>query len=93
MTADVNVLAPTAVPLDFTIHVDPDTASVRAAVEAELVDLLAREGSPGGTLRLSRIREAISRAAGESFHTMTVPAADVTLTGLQLSTLGTITWV
>ena len=92
VTAQLTVVAPVAVALDFTIAVTPDTAAVRAAVEAELTDLLRREAEPGGTILLSHIREAISIAAGETNHVLTVPAADVTHTTGQMATMGTITW-
>lgn len=93
VTADVTVVAPIAVPLNFTIGVVPNTAIVKAAVEAELVDLIRREASPGGTLLLSHIREAISIAAGETNYNMTSPVADVALTTGNISTFGAITWL
>lgn len=92
VTAQLTVVAPVAVPLNFTIAVTPNTAAVKAAVEAELVDLLRREAEPGGTILLSHIREAISIAAGETNYTLTAPAADVTHTTGQMATMGTITW-
>lgn len=92
VTAVVAVVAPTAVPLNFTIAVTPNTAAVKATVEAELRDLIRREAVPGGTLLLSHIREAISLAAGETNYTMTAPSADVALTLGQLTTFGAITW-
>lgn len=93
VTADVSVVAPVAVALDLTIDVIPDTADVRAAVQAELQDLIQREGAPGATLLLSHIREAISVAAGEFNYTMSSPSADVTHTTGQIPVLGTITWL
>lgn len=92
VTADVLVFAPLAVPLNFTIELTPNTPLVKAAVEAELADLIRREGEPGGTLLLSRLREAISIAAGETNHVLTVPSADVTHTVGQIPTMGVITW-
>lgn len=92
VTAQLTVVAPIAVALNFTIAVTPNTAAVKAAVEAELTDLLRREAEPGGTILLSHIREAISIAAGETNYTMTAPAADVTHTTGQMATMGTITW-
>jgi uncharacterized phage protein gp47/JayE len=85
-------VAPVAVPLNFTIFVTPNTADVKAAVTAELTDLLRREAVPGGTILLSHIREAISIATGETNHTISVPAADVAHTTGQIATMGTITW-
>lgn len=93
VTAAVTVVAPVAAPLDFTIELTPDTPEVRAAVTAELADLLSREAEPEGTVLLSHIREAISTAAGEQNYVMTVPNADVAHATGQIATLGAITWV
>lgn len=92
VTASLTVVAPVAVPLAFTISVTPNTAGVKAAVQAELADLILREAEPGGTLLLSRIRAAISAAAGESNYVMTVPATDVVSATGDITTLGVITW-
>lgn len=93
ITAVVTVWAPTTKPVDFVLHVVPDTPTVRAAVQAELADLIAREAEPGVHLKISHIREAISRATGESDHTLTSPAADVTVAAGEIATMGAITWV
>lgn len=92
VTAQVSVVAPVATPLNFTIAVTPNTTAVRAAVSAELNDLIRREAEPGATLLLSHIREAISIAAGEINYVMTSPAADVTHTIGQMAVMGAITW-
>ena len=92
VTAVVTVAAPTAVALNFTIHVVPDNTSTRAAVQAELEDLLLREATPGGTILLSQIRGAVDDAEGVTDWTVTAPAANVTHTTGQLATFGTITW-
>lgn len=93
VTADLTVVAPVAVPLDFTIELITDTAAIRAAVEAELRDLLLREAEPGATILISHIREAISLATGETDHILTVPAANVTHVTGEMATFGVITWV
>lgn len=93
VTADVDVFAPTPIALNLTIDLTPDTAEGRLAVQAELQDLLARDAQPGGTILLSRIREAVSVAAGETNNIVSVPSADVTHTAGQLAVLGVITWV
>ena len=93
VTAQVTVVAPVANPLNFTISgITPNTAAVKAAVEAELRDLLLREAAPGGTILLSHIRAAISAATGETDFTLTAPSANVTNTGGNISTFGAITW-
>lgn len=93
VTADVTVVAPVAVPLNFTIHLNiADTSAIRAAVQANLQEMIARDAIPGGTIYISRINEAISLANGEYDHVLTLPAADVTHTTGQIATMGTITW-
>lgn len=50
--ADIYPAAPYAVPMDVTFtHLEPDTAEVRAAIEAELRDLIRREAEPKGAGR------------------------------------------
>lgn len=89
----VQTSAPTLVPTAVTITgLLPDTPEIRAAIVAELEDLHLREASPGGTLFLSHIREAISLAAGEANHVLTVPAADVVRAAGELAVLGTVTF-
>lgn len=90
--AQVTVAAPAAVPLNLTIQLTPGTAAVKAAVTAELADVLQREAYPGGTLLLSHLREAISVAAGETNNVLAAPVADVVYSAGQMPVLGTITW-
>ncbi|SMF77481.1 Uncharacterized phage protein gp47/JayE [Tistlia consotensis] len=92
VTADVTVFAPIADLVDFTILLDPDTTAGRAAVEAELADLLVREAEPGGTLPRSRVRAAISAAVGEYSHELQVPAGDIVSAAGHIARLGAITW-
>lgn len=87
------VVAPIASPINFSIEITPDTAAVRAAVEAELMDLLQRESIPGSTILITHIHEAVSIAAGEQNFVMTVPNADVTNATGYMATLGVITWL
>ena len=92
VTAAVTVVAPISAPIDMTIAVAPDTQAIRDAIVTELEDMFLRDSSPGVTIRLSRISEAISIASGEFRHELTVPSADVTHTQAELPELGTITW-
>lgn len=85
-------VAPVAAPINFNMTVSPDTSAVRAAVTAELADLILRDSEPGGVIRISRINEAISLAAGETDHALTAPAADITHTVNQIATMGTVTF-
>lgn len=93
VTAEVTVMAPTAVAMNFTIDLTTDTAAIRTAVEAELRDLLLREAVPGATILISHIREAISIAAGETDHVLTVPAGNVAHAANEIAIFGAITWV
>lgn len=88
----VYVLPPVAEPIPYQIRVVPNTPQVRAAVEAELRDLHRRDAVPGGGLLLSRIREAVSIAAGESDNTVLHPTEDPTAETGKLLTVGGIEW-
>lgn len=93
VTADVTVVAPTAVAMDPNIGgLSPVSQAVKDAIEAELKDLLSREAEPGGTILLSHVREAISIAAGEHDHALVSPAADVEHETGEIAVLGTVTW-
>lgn len=90
--AQVSVQAPVAAPLNLTITLTPNTAAVRAAVTAEVADVLQREALPGGTILLSHLREAISVAAGETNNVLVTPTNDVVYGAGQMPVLGVITW-
>lgn len=93
VTADVTVAAPVAVPLDIsTLTITPSNSTVQAAIEAEVADLILREGEPGATIKISHLREAISIAAGETDHALTDPSADITHTTGQIPVVGTYPW-
>jgi len=91
-TADVFVVAPIPKPLDLTIRLEPNTQAVRDAVTAELKDLLRRDSKPAGKILLSRIREAVSIAAGESDNSVLSPADDFVCGIGEIAVLGAITW-
>ncbi|RJG06242.1 baseplate J/gp47 family protein [Noviherbaspirillum cavernae] len=93
VTAEVHVVAPLPLPVDYTIDITPDTLEVRAAVQAELAGLYDREAQPGGRLYLSHSREAISVAAGEADHVLASPTADIVPAVGEIPVLGVIAWV
>lgn len=102
VTADFLAIAPIALDLDVTLKLEPNTTVVQDAVKEELEDLLFREAAPGdgsgvGTIFLSQIGEAISIAAGEIRHEITVingvSPADVVPGGGELLVLGTTTFL
>lgn len=92
VTAEVFVAAPIAAPMNPTIKLRPNTPAVQAAVQAELEDLLIRDAAPGGTILISRIREAVSLAAGEDDNEVVSPTSDVTSPTGNFPTLGAITF-
>jgi uncharacterized phage protein gp47/JayE len=96
LLADTTVFAPTEVTLDANVTLNPNTAEVQTTVDASLTDYLRRNSGPGATLYLSQINEAISQAAGEVDHTITLlnglTPANVVLANTELATLGTSVW-
>ena len=92
VTAEVFVGAPIAAPINPSIAIRPNTAAVQAAVIAELDDMLTRDAVPGGKILISRMREAVSIAAGEENNAFISPTADVTNATGNISTLGTVTF-
>jgi uncharacterized phage protein gp47/JayE len=92
VTAVVTVAAPTADVLNFTIAPTPSTTATKAAITAELTDLLLRVSEPGGTILLSQILTVVGTAEGVTDFEVTVPAADVTHATGHMATMGTITW-
>lgn len=93
LTATVNVYAPVAKVIDFTVSVVPNTPAVRAAAEEELKDFIRRAATLGGTVIATQADEAISLAEGETDHNMTVPAANITCLPNEYPVFGAITWI
>lgn len=94
VTAQLFVFAPTANPLNFTIHLNiANTAAIQAAVQASLQEMILSYGSPGGTIYLSQINEAIATATGVYDFTLSSPSANVVQSTGNIPTFGSITWV
>lgn len=93
VTAELYVIAPVPVPLTYRIRLTPDTSAVRAAVEAQLIDLHSREAGLGDALLLTHIAEAISSSTGETDHRLMAPVADVPAAANQLLTFGGCVWL
>lgn len=89
----VYVLPPEDTPVNYRIHLVPNTAQVRAAVVAELRDLHRRESRPAGTLKISHIREAVSVATGETDNIVESPLANVVAGAGQILTFGGVEWI
>jgi len=92
VTAEVFVAAPIADPLNMAVKLSPNTAAVQSSVRAEVADLIVRDARPGGPILISRLREAVSIAAGESDNAITSPTADVTYATGHMAVPGTITF-
>ncbi|HTV45763.1 MAG TPA: baseplate J/gp47 family protein [Stellaceae bacterium] len=107
VTADSEVFALTGVPMNLAIaNLMPNTASVQAAIEAALADLVGTfatpgaatigpgvsASAPGGTLFLEQIESAIAGAAGVQTFDLTAPIADVTVPQGSITVLGTISF-
>ncbi|MFJ4143530.1 baseplate J/gp47 family protein [Pseudomonas sp. NPDC089734] len=92
VTAELYVLAPVQKRVIYTIKLTPDTSTVRAAVQAQLMDLHNREAGLGETLLLTHIAEAISGATGETDHVLSSPVANVQANPNQLLVFGGIVW-
>lgn len=92
MTADVTVFAPTPVPVNFEIKLSPFSLAVQNAIKVELEAFFKREAKPGGTLLISRIREAISTAAGEYDHQLVTPSENIPMEYGHMPIVGAFTW-
>jgi len=92
-TATVVVFANEPMLVDSSVRVHPNTQDVQDAVRAELIDFLKREAAPGGTIFLSRIREAISAAEGEFSHDLILPASNVIPVAHALPVFGSVVFV
>lgn len=91
VTAEVVTLGATLTPVNVTVVVSPNSAAAIAAVTAAIQAFFKSDDAAiGGTIRRSRLSEVISAASGETWHTLTAPAADVAMTATQLPVLGTL---
>lgn len=90
VTAFVNVVAPVAHPVDFTIQNLPTAA--QPSVSAAIADVFLRDGMPGKTMPLASIWAAVSSISGASGFLILSPAADIAIPAGALPTLGTITF-
>lgn len=93
VTAEVYTLAPQPLPVEYQIALTPDSATLRARVEAALRDLHLREADLGQRLVWTHIGEAISGTPGEEDHRLMAPAADVVPAENQLPTFGGVEWL
>lgn len=92
VTALVQAFAPPTLAVPVTLSISPDTAELRAAIALAVAGFFATEAAPGEVLRRSRLSEVISGVAGEAWHGLTLPAADVVLGSTQLPVPGAVTF-
>lgn len=92
VTANLVVFSPVKEEIDFDIQLNPNTPAVQDAVIESLKDLFKREASPGGTVYISRIREAISLATGENDHVLLSPTTNIVSSTGHLAVLGETTF-
>ncbi len=93
VTSEVYALAPEPRPIDFSLHLVPDSTALRTAVTQALHGLILDEGGPGETLRITHVRNTISNTPGETDHVLSVPAGDVLLGAIQVAVPGVMTWL
>lgn len=93
-TATVYIEAPIADAVNFEFSsLTPMTAEVKEAVEASLQSFFKSSSvEPGGTLFISKINEAISKATGVVDHKLTSPTSDITSETGHIPVLGSITY-
>lgn len=95
------VMAPSPYPLEVTVYgLSPDTESVRAAIRAELEDVVRRKWQPNARLidgqspailfRHTWIADALAAAAGHDHWQRYSPAEDISLTLHQVPVLGDV---
>lgn len=95
---DSVAVAPTPHVVNYTITgLDEDTAEIRAAIQAALVNVhltLCRPSVTGDVFTVSRswYSEAISGVTGENRHVLTLPSADITVPAGHFPVVGTITY-
>jgi len=90
----VNVIAATLQPVDFSLHLNPDTPSIRTAATSALALYFAGgDITIGSTLDVSRSDDAVSTAFGGYNFDRAAPVGDVAPgTVTSLLTLGTVTF-
>lgn len=81
VTANPTATAATFEALDAEITITPNTAEIESAVDAEIDAMLIERATPGGTILLSWLQEAVARTPGLTDFTITAPVADVSPAG------------
>lgn len=93
-TATVYVEAPIPDPLNITFEsLEPSTTEAKNAIQSKLKSLVQSSSIiPGGTLRLSKLRGAISNATGNEDFVLSDPTSDIVSATGHIVILGDITY-
>lgn len=93
VTAEIHVLAPTLLPVNYQIQLFPDGDALRGKVDEALRELHMAEADLGTRLYRTHVAAAISTVPGETDHKLLSPAADVVPQPQELPVFGGLTWV
>ena len=88
----VNVIAATLLPVNVTVHLNPDTTANRAGATSALTLQVLADATIGGTIYVSRLQAALQNASGEFSDELTAPSVDVTAGISTLPVIGTVTF-
>ncbi len=79
---------------DFDIDIYPNNATIQAAIQTELEDLILTDAGPGQTLYISRINGAIAKGMTPfgGYFGLSTPAADDVTSQTSVKIMGTITF-
>lgn len=98
-TTDVIVAAPVAVQQNFVFTaLNPNTASMKSAIETQLREFFKRKTSVGVTVVADAYRSAIfntidqATGQGVTSFTLSTPAGNIAVASGQIATLGTVTF-
>ncbi len=89
VTSNPTVLAATFEALDAAITISPNTGEVQSAVDDEIVSMLLERATPGGTILLAWLQEAVARSSGLVNFTITSPIIDTPVSGDNVMHKGT----
>ncbi|WP_298283130.1 baseplate J/gp47 family protein [Acidocella sp.] len=93
VTATVTAIAGALNPVNFVLHLSPDTTETRAAAQAALQYYFLQSAALGGTTYFSAWNNAVSSGDGETYHEAISPTADVAApNAVTMNVLGTVTF-
>jgi uncharacterized phage protein gp47/JayE len=94
VTAVPVVLAAVLNPVPCTVHLSPDTPTLRTSVTNALALCFRQNGTIDGTITFASLENAIASVVGSGSYVLSVPSADTPApTVLSINTLGTVTFV